>query len=72
MEKCNQYDLYLDRIERERPVLKVSDLAISGDELDVKPNQRGKVLRDLLDLVMQDKIENRKEVLKEEVASWDL
>ncbi|NMB18997.1 MAG: CCA tRNA nucleotidyltransferase [Erysipelothrix sp.] len=72
VEKCNQYDLYLDRIERERPVLKVSDLAISGDELDVKPNQRGKVLRDLLDLVMQDKIENRKEVLKEEVASWDL
>lgn len=72
VEKCNQYDLYLDRIERERPVLKVSDLAISGDELDVKPNQRGKVLSDLLDLVMQDKIENRKEVLKEEVASWDL
>ena len=72
VEKCNQYDMYLDRIERERPVLRVSDLAISGDELDVMPNQRGKVLRDLLDLVMQDKIENRKEVLKEEVASWDL
>lgn len=67
VEKCNQYDALLDRIEKEAPALKVEDLEISGDELGVEPHLRKQILDTLIMGVIEEKIENKKDILSKEV-----
>ena len=67
IEKCQNYNLFLDRIEKENPPLSLKDLAITGLELNTEPKTRGKILESLMILVIEGKVENTKEALLEEV-----
>lgn len=72
IDKCDQYLSYLDKIEKEKPVLSLKKLAIKGDDLNIEPKLKGNILNRLLDGVIDETLENDKTVLLKEVEKWDI
>lgn len=66
VEKCTIYDAFLNQIQLEKPVLTLKELKIKGNELDIEEKYRGIVLKELLNLVIEEEIKNEKEVLYKE------
>lgn len=73
----SQFDRLLEaiiEIEKEKPCLSLSDLAIKGNDLinlGISPDKKmGELLLYLLDEVIDDKIENRKEILLTEAKKY--
>ena len=71
-EEINQLQEHISKVRQEDMALKVSDLAISGDDLvaiGMKPGKRvGEILNALLDMVIEDPLLNTKEKLLDEAA----
>ncbi len=63
IEKCATYEMFLKRIEDEKPAISIKDLAISGDELQIEPALRKKILDALITRVIENKIPNDKSAL---------
>ncbi|NLW14737.1 MAG: HD domain-containing protein [Erysipelothrix sp.] len=63
VEKCDNYLMFLDRIEKEKPAVSIKDLAITGDEIDSAPQVRTRILNELINLVIEEKLENNKDAL---------
>ena len=61
--------IFMSEIRAKDMALKVTDLAVNGNDLEkigVKPGpQMGKVLKSLLDIVLEDPLMNTKEKLLE-------
>jgi poly(A) polymerase/tRNA nucleotidyltransferase (CCA-adding enzyme) len=71
-EEINQLQEHISKVRQEDMALKVSDLAISGDDLvaiGMKPGKRvGEILNALLDMVIEDPLLNTKKKLLDEAA----
>ncbi|MGI5825274.1 MAG: CCA tRNA nucleotidyltransferase [Bacillota bacterium] len=67
LQELPKYYALLEKIKHEEQCFKISDLAVSGDDLlkiGYKPNRRlGKVMEHLLDEVMRGNVPNEKEAL---------
>lgn len=66
LEKCATYEMFLNRIDEERPPTSIKDLAISGDELQAEPGIRKRILDELITKVIEEKIANDKDALLKE------
>lgn len=71
-EEINQLQEHISKVRQEDMALKVSDLAINGDDLvkiGMNPGKRiGEILNALLDMVIEDPLLNTKEKLLDEAA----